>query len=178
MPHAVMTSELGDMIFSHAEIGMAFVSRDGVFLRANIAMCRMLGYAESELIGRSFRQITHPDDLAGDESMVQAVLAGKIPGYAMLKRYITKDEQVRWARLSVLSVPGQSDEVAFMFSQISLVRPSPPDVAVAARPRFDKMVARWWPVILPVLSALGTGLLFGIIKIFEAGARAAGGGAP
>lgn len=49
--------------FQFAPLGMYLASHDGHFLHANVAFCRMLGYSEAELLGKSWQQLCHPDDL-------------------------------------------------------------------------------------------------------------------
>ena len=61
--------------FHRAADGMALVGLDGRWLRANPALCEILGYEEAELRELTFAEITHPDDLAanleGDEMLLQ-----------------------------------------------------------------------------------------------------------
>src|SRR6202044_1081078 len=49
--------------FEHAPIGLALTSPDGRWLKVNRALCDLVGYSESELLARTFRDITHPDDI-------------------------------------------------------------------------------------------------------------------
>lgn len=51
-------------VFQYAAIGMALVSPDGRWLRANRALCGITGYSEAELLQTTFQEITHPDDLS------------------------------------------------------------------------------------------------------------------
>ena len=44
--------------FDQAAIGMALIGLDGVWLRANSALCRLLGYSEQELAATNFQQLT------------------------------------------------------------------------------------------------------------------------
>jgi PAS domain S-box-containing protein len=57
--------------FRHAAIGMALVLPDGRWLQVNEALSIMLGYSEQELLTSAYQDITHPDDLATDLSLVQ-----------------------------------------------------------------------------------------------------------
>ena len=52
--------------FEHAPIGMALVSPEGHWLKVNSELCALLGYSESEMLTRTFQDITHPDDLDAD----------------------------------------------------------------------------------------------------------------
>ena len=49
--------------FDRGAIAMAIAALDGRFMQVNPALCKMLGYNESELLARTFFDITHPDDL-------------------------------------------------------------------------------------------------------------------
>jgi signal transduction histidine kinase len=52
------------LTFEIAPIGIAIVAIDGRFLRVNQALCTITGYAEGELLRRTFADITYPGDLA------------------------------------------------------------------------------------------------------------------
>jgi PAS domain S-box-containing protein len=48
--------------FEHAASGMAIVGIEGQFLQVNAALCRMLGWSESELLGMNRAEALHPDE--------------------------------------------------------------------------------------------------------------------
>ena len=87
--------------FAYAAIGMALVGLDGHWLKVNPAMCALLGYTESELLERTFQDVTHPDDLAADLEQARALLAGTISSYHQEKRYVHHDGGLVPATLSV-----------------------------------------------------------------------------
>src|SRR5829696_1021341 len=86
--------------FDHAAIGMSLVALDGRFLRVNAALCDLTGYSEPELLTKTFQEITHPDDLEADLAQVDRLLAGEMRAFHMEKRYLRKDGEVIWIRLS------------------------------------------------------------------------------
>jgi len=88
-------------IFENAAVGMAHLSKDGASLEMNQRICKMLGYTRDELQQLTFQDITHPDDLDLDLSLMQEVLQDERESYEMEKRYIRKDGSVVWARLTV-----------------------------------------------------------------------------
>ncbi len=92
--------------FDDAPIGMALVSLDGRWLRVNRAVCEIVGYSAEELLGLTFQEITHPDDLDADLELVRAVLAGERDGYQLHKRYLHADGRVVWIKLTVSIVRG------------------------------------------------------------------------
>lgn len=104
--------------FENAPIGIALVGPDGGWLRVNRTLCELLGYTEAELLGRTFQQITYPDDLDADLEFVRQVLAGEIRTYQMEKRYLRKDGSLVWALLSVSLVRGDDGDPRYFVSQI------------------------------------------------------------
>lgn len=118
MFHKQITTNLGEKIFDNTKIGLALVSKDGSFIRANQELCSILGYSEAELQEKTFAELTDPRDFKGDQTMLEQVLLGNIDEYAMLKRYITKNGKIVWATLIVAGIYEDDEEVAFFFSQI------------------------------------------------------------
>jgi PAS domain S-box-containing protein len=87
--------------FSKAAIGMGMVAIDGRWLRANPALCELTGYTERELLGLTFIEITHPDDLEANLEGDERLLHGEAGDYQLEKRYIRKDGEPVWVLLSV-----------------------------------------------------------------------------
>src|SRR4051812_18083338 len=81
--------------------GMAVTSPIMGIVDVNEAICRILGYPREELLHKSWAELTHPDDLAGDVESFERVLAGEIDGYSMDKRWIRKDGEIVHGFISV-----------------------------------------------------------------------------
>jgi PAS domain S-box-containing protein len=77
--------------FELALIGLAVTSPLKGILEVNDELCRILGYQRSELLQRTWAELTHPDDLASDLEQYARVLDGEIDGYSLDKRWIRKD---------------------------------------------------------------------------------------
>jgi diguanylate cyclase (GGDEF)-like protein/PAS domain S-box-containing protein len=92
--------------FDYAAIGMALVSPEGRWLQVNHSLCDILGYTEQELLGMTFQEITHPDELASVLSHVRQMLEGRTPACLTEKRYLHKDGHVVWIYLSISRVGG------------------------------------------------------------------------
>lgn len=90
-----------DAIFEQAAVGMALVALDGHWLRVNRKLCAIIGYSQEELLGGTFQDITHPEDLEADLDNVRQMLAGEITSFSMEKRYIHKNGSAIWANLTV-----------------------------------------------------------------------------
>jgi PAS domain S-box-containing protein len=95
------SEELYRGTFENAAIGIAHVGLDGRWLRVNQAICQITGYEADELQRISFVDITYPDDVELDLSLVARLLAGEIINYSMEKRYLRKDGSLVWAHLTV-----------------------------------------------------------------------------
>ena len=67
--------------FLNAPIGMAVVDMNGAWLQVNAALCRIIGYPESDLKATTLDAITHPEDVGIDQDDLQQLLAGRIRSY-------------------------------------------------------------------------------------------------
>jgi diguanylate cyclase (GGDEF)-like protein/PAS domain S-box-containing protein len=110
--------ELFETAFSQAPIGMALIGLDGRWLKVNRAVCAITGWPEGELLGRTFQDITHPEDLEADLAQIQRLIAGSISGYQIEKRYLTRTGSHLWALLSVSLVRDAAGQPRHFISQI------------------------------------------------------------
>ncbi len=104
--------------FRHSPHGMAFVSPEGRWLRANRALCDMLGYTEEELLQRGISDVTHPDDVKTDLEQLRRMADGVITSYNKLKRYQHKDGRYIWASLAVSAVHDAGGTPIYFIGQI------------------------------------------------------------
>ena len=87
--------------FELGNIGIAIISPDKGWLRANPRLCQMLGYTEVELVQCSWTELSHPDDVLADKAQFERMLAAEFDSYGMDKRFIRKDGEVIHAHLTV-----------------------------------------------------------------------------
>ena len=104
--------------FENAAVGIALVGSDGSILRANNSFVRMLGYTVEELKARTFQDLTHPDDLANNLSVLNKALVGEADSYSIEKRYVRKDGGVVWASLTVGCVRKTDGGVDYFLSVV------------------------------------------------------------
>ncbi|MCU0491749.1 MAG: PAS domain S-box protein [Chloroflexaceae bacterium] len=84
-------------MFELSNVGIVQIDvRSGGFFRVNECYCTIVGYSREELLGRSFAELTHPDDRAQDIQTFYAMVRGDIQEYNVEKRYIRKDNRVIW----------------------------------------------------------------------------------
>jgi PAS domain S-box-containing protein len=82
-------------------VGAAIVGLDYRFRHCNRVFCAMLGYSEAELVGKSTREVTYPDDAALDIVEGKAIVPGSDEPMRMVKRYVRKGGDVAWVELGV-----------------------------------------------------------------------------
>lgn len=104
--------------FEYSAIGMALVSIEGRWLKVNSQVTEIVGYTEEELLGKTFQDLTHPDDLFADLDNVEKLLKGKINYYNLEKRYIHKNGHVVWVLLSVSLVRDSKGNASHFVAQL------------------------------------------------------------
>jgi PAS domain S-box-containing protein len=109
-----LDSEWAKPLFAESPIPMALVAPDHRFIRSNDAFCSLVGFARSELAARTWQSITHPDDVAGDQSGAdQLKLNHETDVYTVAKRYLSKRGDIVWVNLHVRSVWNGSTFVCY-----------------------------------------------------------------
>lgn len=106
------------LTFKHAPIGQAIVELDGRWREVNAALTHLTGYTEEQLLGMTFQDITHPDDLDLDLGYVERLLSGEISSYQMEKRYLTASGRTVWVLLSGALVRDDDGSPLYFVSQI------------------------------------------------------------
>ena len=86
--------------FEQAAVGMSILSPSGVWMQINHRLCEILGYSQDELMKMNFSDITYPDHIDGDVERVRQMENGVRNTDSWEKRYIRKDGQVIWARIT------------------------------------------------------------------------------
>ena len=86
-----------------ATAGVARCDTNGRIVFANRTLCKMLGYTESELIGKSVADVTYRDDLKKTMRLFQRMIQLGKP-FEVEKRYVRKDGSVLWADVSASAV--------------------------------------------------------------------------
>jgi PAS domain S-box-containing protein len=92
--------------FELAGSGIATVDLQGHFLRVNRGLCSMLGYSADDLVGRSVKEISHPDDRDLTDAQRARVRSGELESVKFEKRYIAQNGSVVWVMLTVALVRG------------------------------------------------------------------------
>ena len=103
-------------VFDQVAMGVARVAPDGHFLEVNDRFCAITGYDRDEMLGMTFQEITHPDDLQPDLEQAGALLAGAIDTFSMEKRYLTKSGAPLWINLTASLIQKETGEPDYFVS--------------------------------------------------------------
>lgn len=92
-------SELQAMVDQSAA-GIVRLDMEGRITAINARYAELLGLTPEAAIGRSTRDVSHPDDVAATEAALEAISGGG-GGDQLIKRYVHPDGRVIWALVSV-----------------------------------------------------------------------------
>jgi len=94
--------ELFRSIFAQSATGIAVVAAEtGRFLRVNAAACAIFGTSEQELLLKSLREITDPDDIEASDDFLLRLASGETPIPPRDLRCLRSDGSKVWVRLDV-----------------------------------------------------------------------------
>jgi PAS domain S-box-containing protein len=89
-------------LFEQAAVGVMHADLDGRWTMVNRRLAEILGYdSPEELIGKTYLEVTHPEDRAAGHALVEALDRGRIPYAQREKRYLRKDGSCVWVNVSV-----------------------------------------------------------------------------
>lgn len=106
-------------VFAQSAIGMLLAGPDGRLVESNAAIQKLLGYTAAELYQRSFTDITHPDDLMLNQRLFREVCTGKRDQYQLEKRYLRRDGEPVWVRVTAYPVkdPGTDTQLVLAMAE-------------------------------------------------------------
>ncbi|MDY6802292.1 MAG: PAS domain S-box protein [Cyanobacteriota bacterium] len=105
-------------IFEQAAVGIARISLDGRFLQVNERICQMLGYVGEEILTKTVKKITHPEEWEIDLEYLELLLSGELDTYSREKRYLRKDDSVFWGKITASVVRGSSKDKDYFIAVV------------------------------------------------------------
>jgi PAS domain S-box-containing protein len=93
-----------------ATAGVVRYDTRGRFVFVNRTFCQMLGYTESELVGKTIADVTYRDDLKENMRSFRRMIQEGKP-FEMEKRYICKDGSILWADVSASAVRAPNSKI-------------------------------------------------------------------
>jgi PAS domain S-box-containing protein len=92
-------------LFEQAAVGVMHADLEGRWTLVNRRLAEILGYdSPEELIGKTYLEVTHPDDRAASHPLLEALDCGRIAYAQREKRYLRKDGSSLWVDVSVSAV--------------------------------------------------------------------------
>ena len=91
-------------MYEAGNVGISLVGLDLGFIRANPALCRIVGYSENELRRMSYTDLTPSEDVGRDRGMGMKLGRGEADSYKVEKRYIRKDGRIVWVSINVSTI--------------------------------------------------------------------------
>ncbi len=104
--------------FDRAMVGMVSTSPGKEWLEVNDALCEMLGYSREELMGMTWAELTHPDDLAANLIQYDRILGGEIDEYSIENRFVRKDGTIVHVRRSPRAVRKDDNSLDYIVAWI------------------------------------------------------------
>jgi len=106
-------------VFEQANMGIAVCAPPDFSLgMSNPFFCQFTGYSAAELAQMDFAALTHPDDFATEQALINDCFETQCPGYQMEKRYLCKDGQVRWGSLSASLSWDDTGQIRLIFAMV------------------------------------------------------------
>jgi len=112
------SEELFRTAFEGAAIGMLMVSPYGNIVRANSALCDLLGYELGELRRLDVLELSHPDDRPTTSAALTGLREGRLAHFVTDKRYLRKDGEPVWAHVAVSPVHSATGSVRGYVTQV------------------------------------------------------------
>jgi PAS domain S-box-containing protein/putative nucleotidyltransferase with HDIG domain len=104
------------LTFEEGPVGMAMVDQWSKFIKVNDAFCKIVGFSKAELSGRSFTDITCPDDVRKDTENLAKLMSGELAKYYTEKRYISKNREIVCASTTVATVRNVRNEFLYFLA--------------------------------------------------------------
>jgi PAS domain S-box-containing protein len=105
-------------MFEHTPAGIVMADATGRFLHANPTFLRLLGYGAEELAGKSIDELTHPDDADLTWRIFEDLVQGRRNQAEFEKRYLRKNGQAIWVRLTVARLPDAGGRLRCLMAMV------------------------------------------------------------
>lgn len=113
-----VSDHLFQTAFETSSEGMCLVSPEGNFLRVNERMCQIFGYENDQILGLTFMDVTHPDDLRSSMNYAKKLISGELSRIRFEKRYVDKKGNSFWAQVSSSLVRNVAEEPVYFVTTI------------------------------------------------------------
>ncbi|NJR22275.1 MAG: PAS domain S-box protein [Richelia sp. CSU_2_1] len=81
------------------------------WIETNDALCNLLGYEGGELVKKNWLELTHPEDRHDNLEQLSQILSGAIDGCVSDKRWLRKDGEILYTRVSLRCIRGRDGSI-------------------------------------------------------------------
>ncbi len=142
--------------FEHAPFGMCVSAPDGHFIKVNAEFCRMLGYAEADLLASTWAALTHPADFQPSTARMELLLRDSSATLEAERRYIHRNGNVVWGRMRMSLVrDGSGSPLYFVVHIEDITERKRAEEALAESEDRFRVMADSCPTMMWVTDAAG-----------------------
>jgi PAS domain S-box-containing protein len=121
--------------FEQGLVGMAILSANQEWVEVNQRLCKLLGYLEEELIGKTWAEFIAPEDRPAEETDFKRMLGGVVNGYHMERRIFCKNGKAFHANLSMQCMRKEDGTVDCVLALVQESDRHQPQPAASPRPQ-------------------------------------------
>lgn len=100
--------------FEQAAVGVSLCAVSGRYMRVNQRYCEIIGYSETDLLLRDFRELTHPEDVEANDRLLDALVLDTAERFSIEKRMIRRSGELVWVNLTMSLVCSRRGSGQFM----------------------------------------------------------------
>ena len=99
-------------------VGLVILDKEGNLMQWNEKFQQLLGYDKEELATMSFKELTHPDDVARDAERFHQLGEGPTDSFETVKRCVAKSGDVIWVRGGFRAIMDEGGELDLVYAVI------------------------------------------------------------
>jgi PAS domain S-box-containing protein/diguanylate cyclase (GGDEF)-like protein len=103
-------------MFEQAAVGIVHSSVDGILQMVNPKLCAMIGYSRAEVIGRSIKDLTHPEDIQESVDRRARRLMAAGGAYERELRLVRRDQSDLWVHLTTSLIRDANGQPSYFIS--------------------------------------------------------------
>jgi two-component system, NarL family, sensor histidine kinase ComP len=107
-----------DHVFKHIPIGIAVFSFDGMVIKVNSSLSKIVGYTEEEIGNMKLNDFIHPDDFNKNERLMTMLLNGNRSEYEIEIRLIHSLGHAVWISYLATIIRNETNDPIYFISQI------------------------------------------------------------
>lgn len=111
----IQSQQYINQMFRATTLGIAIANKEGHFVLANAAYCKLVDYTESELRTKKFEDLIYREDKEAFRLYFRSTLKNSIHDFTLEKRFMTQLNQQVWLRTSISAMLDVSGEMSHFF---------------------------------------------------------------